>query len=80
MERINKYGGVNISYFCLVYVDGEWDFWCVVLFYRIGLLGWESIVFELFIFIEKGVYYWDENGLFFNEIRFGLLFKLVVDV
>lgn len=80
VERINKHGGVNISYPRLAHVDGEWDPWRAASPHRIGLPGRESTVSEPFILIEKGVHHWDENGLFPNETRPGLPPKPVADV
>ncbi|KAK4649142.1 uncharacterized protein QC761_116420 [Podospora bellae-mahoneyi] len=80
VERINKHGGVNISYPRLAHVDGEWDPWRAASPHRIGLPERESTVSEPFILIEKGVHHWDENGLFPNETRPGLPPKPVADV
>ena len=67
VERINKHGGVNISYPRLAHVDGEWDPWRAASPHRIGLPERESTVSEPFILIDRGVHHWDENGLFPNE-------------
>ncbi|KAK4197175.1 putative serine protease [Triangularia verruculosa] len=79
VERINKHGGVNISYPRLAHVDGEWDPWRAASPHRIGLPERESTVSEPFILIEKGVHHWDENGLFPNETRPGLPPKPVAE-
>lgn len=67
VERINKHGGVNISYPRLAHVDGEWDPWRAASPHRIGLPERDSTVSEPFILIDGGVHHWDENGLFPNE-------------
>ncbi|KAK3985661.1 putative serine protease EDA2 [Cladorrhinum sp. PSN332] len=67
IERINKHGGVNISYPRLAHVDGEWDPWRAASPHRIGLPERGSTLSEPFILIEGGVHHWDENGLFPNE-------------
>ncbi|KAK4174195.1 putative serine protease [Triangularia setosa] len=72
VERINKHGGVNISYPRLAHLDGEWDPWRAASPHRIGLPTRESTISEPFILIDRGVHHWDENGLFPNETRPGL--------
>ncbi|KAK4222751.1 putative serine protease EDA2 [Podospora fimiseda] len=67
VERINKFGGVNISYPRLAHVDGEWDPWRAASPHRIGLPERENTLSQPFILIEGGVHHWDENGLFRNE-------------
>ncbi|EAQ89394.1 hypothetical protein CHGG_06013 [Chaetomium globosum CBS 148.51] len=79
IERINKHGGVHISYPRLAHVDGERDPWRYASPHRIGLAERESTVSEPFILIENGVHHWDENGLFPNETRPGLPPKPVAD-
>lgn len=79
VERINKHGGVNISYPRLANIDGEWDPWRYASPHRIGLPERESTVSEPFILIDNGVHHWDENGLFPNETRPGLPPKPVAE-
>ncbi|KAL2199489.1 serine carboxypeptidase S28-domain-containing protein [Corynascus similis CBS 632.67] len=79
VERINKWGGVNISYPRLAFVDGERDPWRHASPHRIGLPERENTVSEPFILIEDGVHHWDENGVFRNETRPGLPPKPVAD-
>ncbi|GAB1311468.1 hypothetical protein MFIFM68171_01678 [Madurella fahalii] len=67
VERINKHGGVHISYPRLAHVDGEWDPWRHASPHRIGLPERENTVSEPFILIDDAVHHWDENGLFSNE-------------
>ncbi|KAL2136153.1 hypothetical protein VTI74DRAFT_5206 [Chaetomium olivicolor] len=71
VERINKHGGVHISYPRLAHVDGEWDPWRYASPHRIGLPPRKSTVSEPFILIDDAVHHWDENGVFANETRPG---------
>src|SRR5690606_13567612 len=52
VERINKYGGVNISYPRLAFVDGERDPWRYASPHRIGLPERKNTISEPFILIE----------------------------
>ncbi|AEO54489.1 hypothetical protein MYCTH_2297119 [Thermothelomyces thermophilus ATCC 42464] len=79
VERINKLGGVNISYPRLAFVDGERDPWRYASPHRIGLPERKNTISEPFILIKDGVHHWDENGLFPNETRPGLPPKPVAD-
>lgn len=79
VERINKHGGVNISYPRLANIDGEWDPWRHASPHRIGLPERESTVSEPFILIDNAVHHWDENGVFPNETRPGLPPKPVAE-
>ncbi|KAI0205309.1 serine carboxypeptidase S28-domain-containing protein [Astrocystis sublimbata] len=67
VDAINKYGGFNLSYPRLAFVDGEWDPWRAAGVHAIGLPERESTTAEPFILIDKAVHHWDENGLFPNE-------------
>ncbi|KAI0517540.1 peptidase S28 [Xylaria bambusicola] len=66
-EAINKYGGFDLSYPRLAWVDGEWDPWRAAGVHAIGLPERESTTSEPYILIDKAVHHWDENGLFPNE-------------
>ncbi|KAH6630758.1 serine carboxypeptidase S28-domain-containing protein [Chaetomium sp. MPI-SDFR-AT-0129] len=79
VDRINKWGGFNISYPRLAFVDGERDPWRAAGPHKIGLPPRENTVSEPFILIENGVHHWDENGIFPNETKPGLPPKPVVD-
>ncbi|KAK4151879.1 serine carboxypeptidase S28-domain-containing protein [Chaetomidium leptoderma] len=79
VERINKHGGVYISYPRLAHIDGEWDPWRYASPHRIGLPERKSTLSEPFILIDDAVHHWDENGLFPNETRPGLPPKPVVE-
>jgi hypothetical protein len=75
VERINKYGGYDISYPRRAFLDGEWtphalDF---------GAHRRKSTISEPFILIDDAVHHWDENGLFPNETTSKLPPKAVVD-
>ncbi|KAH9901780.1 peptidase S28 [Xylariomycetidae sp. FL2044] len=67
VEAINKYGGFNLSYPRLAFVDGEWDPWRAAGVHALGLPERESTTSEPFILIDKAVHHWDENGVFPNE-------------
>ncbi|KUI63809.1 Putative serine protease K12H4.7 [Cytospora mali] len=67
IERINQWGGFNISYPRLAIVDGQHDPWRAATPHAIGLPDRVSTTSEPFILIESGVHHWDENGLFPNE-------------
>ncbi|KAI0413036.1 peptidase S28 [Xylaria grammica] len=67
VDAINKYGGFNLSYPRLAWVDGEWDPWRAAGVHAIGLPVRESTTSEPYILIDKAVHHWDENGLFPNE-------------
>ncbi|KAJ4290077.1 hypothetical protein N0V88_006583 [Collariella sp. IMI 366227] len=71
VERINKHGGVHISYPRLAHVDGEWDPWRYASPHRIGLRPRRSTIKEPFILVDDAVHHWDENGVFANETRPG---------
>lgn len=67
VERINQWGGFNISYPRLAIVDGEHDPWRAATPHAIGVPDRVSTTSEPFILIDDGVHHWDENGLFPNE-------------
>ncbi|GAP83936.1 putative serine carboxypeptidase s28 protein [Rosellinia necatrix] len=67
VNAINKYGGFDLSYPRLAWVDGEWDPWRAAGVHAIGLPERESTTSEPYILIAKAVHHWDENGLFPNE-------------
>jgi hypothetical protein len=68
-EAVNKYGGYNISYPRLAFIDGEQDPWrpATPHAYNQGAQRRWSTVDEPFVLIEGAVHHWDENGLFANE-------------
>ncbi|POS75178.1 serine carboxypeptidase [Diaporthe helianthi] len=66
-ERINQWGGFNISYPRLAIVNGEKDPWRQATPNAIGLPDRVSTTSEPFFLIEDGVHHWDENGLFPNQ-------------
>ncbi|KAI1260466.1 peptidase S28 [Xylariaceae sp. FL1019] len=67
VNAINKYGGFNLSYSRLAWVDGEWDPWRAAGVHAIGIPERYSTTSEPYILIDKAVHHWDENGLFPNE-------------
>lgn len=66
---INQYGGYNISYSRLAFIDGEWDPWLPATphAFEYGAKERVSTSSEPFILIANAVHHWDENGLFSNE-------------
>lgn len=67
VERINRYGGFDISYPRLAFLDGEWDPWRAAGVQAIGLPARNSTPDEPVILIRDAVHHWDENGVFPNE-------------
>lgn len=68
---INDYGGFNISYPRLAFIDGEQDPWRPATPhaspYNSTAYNRTSSDSEPFILIQGAVHHWDENGLFPNE-------------
>jgi len=81
VERINKYGGYDISYPRLAFLDGQWDPWRPASphAFDYGARRRKSTISEPFILIDDAVHHWDENGLFPNETTSKLPPKPVVD-
>jgi hypothetical protein len=67
VDAINKYGGFNLSYPRLAFIDGEWDPWRAATPHAIGLPERPNTIDEPFWLIPQAVHHWDENGLFPNE-------------
>src|SRR5262249_24944573 len=70
-DAINQYGGFDISYPRLAFVDREQDPWRPATVhaspFNTAAHNRSSIESEPFILIEGAVHHWDENGLFPNE-------------
>ncbi|KAF2226519.1 peptidase S28 [Elsinoe ampelina] len=68
-DRINKYGGYDISFPRLAWVDGETDPWrpAGVHAFDQGAKDRVSTDSEPFILISDAVHHWDENGVFPNQ-------------
>jgi len=81
VDRINKYGGYDISYPRLAFLDGQWDPWRPASphAYDYGARRRKSTISEPFILIDDAVHHWDENGLFPNETTPELPPQAVVD-
>lgn len=90
VDRINKYGGYDISYPRLAFLDGEWDPWrpATPHAYNYGVGDKDpafsakkrkSTTSEPFIMIDDAVHHWDENGLFPNETTAKLPPQPVID-
>jgi hypothetical protein len=71
VTAINKYGGFNISYPRLAFIDGEWDPWRPATPhaspFNTTAVNRTSTISEPFHLIADAVHHWDENGLFANE-------------
>ncbi|ODH19671.1 hypothetical protein ACO22_06149 [Paracoccidioides brasiliensis] len=67
IERINKYGGFDIEYERLAFIDGEADAWRAASPHADAVRPRENTIDKPFILIEGGGHHWDENGLFPNE-------------
>jgi hypothetical protein len=81
-DAINKYGGFDISYPRLAFIDGEVDPWRPATPHASPFnpaKNRTSTTSEPFILIEGAVHHWDENGLFPNETTADLPPKPVVD-
>ncbi|KAK1830178.1 putative serine protease [Podospora conica] len=63
VERVNKFGGFNISFPRLALVGGERDPWRAATPHKIGLPKRKNTVDQPFILIEGAVHHWDENGV-----------------
>lgn len=68
-EAVNKYGGYDIAYERLAFIDGEQDPWrpATPHAFKQGAKPRNSTVDKPFILIAGAVHHWDENGLFPNE-------------
>lgn len=66
-QSINKYGGYNIAYDRLAFVDGEVDPWRRATPHAPAAPERKSTTDQPFILISDAVHHWDENGLFPNE-------------
>lgn len=64
---INAYGGYDLSYPRLAFIDGEQDPWRGVTPHAPGAKSRANTVEEPFLLISGAVHHWDENGLFPNE-------------
>lgn len=66
LEKVNKYGGFNISYPRLAHIGGNADVWrpATPLWYPESR---EDTVEEPWHLISHGVHHWEENGIFENE-------------
>lgn len=71
VDRVNKYGGFNVSYPRLAIVGGEADPWRAASPLATldvpDRLNDTSTVSEPLILIQGAVHHWDENGIFPNE-------------
>ncbi|KAL2376733.1 hypothetical protein RJZ90_007293 [Blastomyces dermatitidis] len=67
VDRVNKYGGLDIEYDRLAFVDGEVDPWRPAGPHAEGARPRKNTINKPFILIEGAGHHWDENGLFPNE-------------
>ena len=63
LTEVNKYGGSNISYPRLAFVDGSHDPWIGATPHAPATRNRTNNLRAPFILIEGGVHHWDENGL-----------------
>ncbi|OAX78583.1 hypothetical protein ACJ72_07108 [Emergomyces africanus] len=77
--RINKYGGFDIEYERLAFLDGEIDPWRPASPHAERARPRKSTLDKPFILIEGAVHHWDENGVFPNETTPTFPPKPVVD-
>jgi len=66
-QIINKYGGYDIAYDRLAFIDGEVDPWRRATPHAPEAKPRTSTMERPFILISGAVHHWDENGLFPNE-------------
>lgn len=69
LESINQYGGFDIAYDRLAFVDGEQDPWRLATPHAWTVKDRENTVNRPFLLIEGGVHHWDENGVYDSERR-----------
>lgn len=71
VERVNKYGGFNISYPRLAIIGGETDPWRpatpLATLNVTDRLNGSSTVEQPIVLIQGAVHHWDENGVFPNQ-------------
>lgn len=83
VERVNKYGGFNISYPRLAIIGGEADPWRAASPLATldvpTRLNDTSTVSQPIILIQGAVHHWDENGVFPNETSYDVPPLPVVD-
>lgn len=64
---------MHIAYPRLAHIDGERDPWRYASPHRIGLKPRANTISEPFVLIKDGVHHWDENGVWRNETRPGVV-------
>lgn len=67
VDIINAYGGYDIAYNRLAFIDGEDDPWRGATPHAPEAKNRTSTTDQPFILIAGAVHHWDENGLFLNE-------------
>lgn len=67
LQAVNKYGGWDVAYDRLAFIDGEWDPWRPATPHAPGAKNRTSTASRPFILMSETVHHWDENGLFPNE-------------
>ncbi|KAL1957432.1 hypothetical protein VTO42DRAFT_6000 [Malbranchea cinnamomea] len=67
VNRVNKYGGFDIEYPRLAFVDGSADPWLEATPHASHARKRRSTPDKPFILIQDAVHHWDENGLLPNE-------------
>ncbi|KAI1934339.1 low-affinity phosphate transporter [Ophidiomyces ophidiicola] len=66
-DRVNKWGGYDIEYLRLAFVDGEADPWVEASPHATAAKPRKHTLDKPFILIKDAVHHWDENGVFPNE-------------
>lgn len=63
LASINQYGGFDLSYDRLAFIDGEQDPWRPATPHAKSAKGRKSTTQQPFLLIKGGVHHWDENGV-----------------
>ncbi|EGC49684.1 extracelular serine carboxypeptidase [Histoplasma capsulatum var. duboisii H88] len=79
VNRVNKYGGFDIEYERLAFIDGEVDPWRPATPHSEMARPRKSTLEKPFILIEGAGHHWDENGMLANESTPMLPPKAVAD-
>ncbi len=66
-SAINAYGGYQISYSRLAFIDGQADPWRGATVHADGAPARYNTIDQPSYVIPGAVHHWDENGLFYNE-------------
>ncbi|KAK2732658.1 low-affinity phosphate transporter [Myotisia sp. PD_48] len=67
VERVNKYGGFDIEFDRLAFIDGDADPWVEATPHATRARHRRDTTNKPFIMIPGATHHWDENGIFPNE-------------